>query len=944
MEKKRFLDIHIATFNARSLRTPEKLQELELALSDIKWDIIGISEMRRYGEGIEDYGNFILHYKGETPGLYGVGFLVKKGLAEKIGEIKGVSERIAVLNIELPVKNAEKWSIIQAYSPTESNKKDDIRKIEKFYEDLHLTIENSHKNIIVMGDFNGQIGKRNNFGEEYTIGLYGSGKRTNNGERLVTFALQHKLSILNSFFKKKKNKKWTWTSPNGIHKNEIDFVMSNNPKFFKDVSIIHNLNFHSDHKMVRAALTGIPMKRTRKYLINNSRIVCTGESEALSANLKLLAKNQHFNKDLSIEEKYNKFIQILKEATRKTNTEDNRAISKQTQELLQERKNLIKGKEDKYKISEISKKINEQIRKDRKIKRDNTMKKHIEKTGGIKKAIKELTEKKDWMPKVKTDKNNYTCKRPEILELATDYYKKLYKSNKSGRAQINELESVGTNITPTILTEETMKAINSQKIDKTPGSDQITNELLKSVASTIAPILTELFNDIIETEDIPTDWTKSTIILLHKKGDKGDIGNYRPISLMSNVYKVFSKIILSRITTTLDENQPKEQAGFRSKFSTIDHIHVVRQIIQKYKEYNKSFYVGFVDFNKAFDSLEHSFIWQALQSQGVEAKFIKILQNIYCGSVAQVRLEKTGRQFPIERGVRQGDPISPKLFTAVLENIFRNINWEKNGININGENLNHLRFADDLVLFSECPEKLQHMLQELSDQSAKAGLSMNTAKTKIMTNSTKTYNITVNNEKIEYVEEYVYLGQLISPSDTMQKEIDRRIANTWKRYWSLSEIMKNKDMPMKDKRKVYNTCILPCLIYGCQTWALTKKQLNKINICQNNIERSITGIKRKDKIRLTYVKNITKLKSVEKVHKMQKWRWAGHMLRETQEKWTKNVTEWYPRDGHRSKGRKNQRWEDDFKRIAGGEWLRKSKDRTLWKTLEEAYVERQAVS
>nr|XP_037875874.1 uncharacterized protein LOC119630450 [Bombyx mori] len=165
MEKKRFLDIHIATFNARSLRTPEKLQELELALSDIKWDIIGISEMRRYGEGIEDYGNFILHYKGETPGLYGVGFLVKKGLAEKIGEIKGVSERIAVLNIELPVKNAEKWSIIQAYSPTESNKKDDIRKIEKFYEDLHLTIENSHKNIIVMGDFNGQIGKRNNFGE-----------------------------------------------------------------------------------------------------------------------------------------------------------------------------------------------------------------------------------------------------------------------------------------------------------------------------------------------------------------------------------------------------------------------------------------------------------------------------------------------------------------------------------------------------------------------------------------------------------------------------------------------------------------------------------------------------------------------------------------------------------------------------------------------------------
>lgn len=106
----------------------------------------------------------------------------------------------------------------------------------------------------------------------------------------------------------------------------------------------------------------------------------------------------------------------------------------------------------------------------------------------------------------------------------------------------------------------------------------------------IAPILTDLFNEILETETIPKDWTKSTTVLLHKKGSKEEIGNYRPISLMSNIYKVFSKVILSRITTTLDENQPREQAEFRSKFSTIDHIHVLRQILQKYSEYNKCYY------------------------------------------------------------------------------------------------------------------------------------------------------------------------------------------------------------------------------------------------------------------------------------------------------------------------------------------------------------------
>ena len=84
------------------------------------------------------------------------------------------------------------------------------------------------------------------------------------------------------------------------------------------------------------------------------------------------------------------------------------------------------------------------------------------------------------------------------------------------------------------------------------------------------------------------------------------------------------------------------------------------------------------------------------------------------------------------------------------------------------------------------------MLQQLSDQSIKAGLTMNTSKTKIMTNASQLNNIIVNNEKIEYVNEYVYLGQIIAPQDTMHKEIDRRIANTWKRFWSLSEIMTNQ--------------------------------------------------------------------------------------------------------------------------------------------------------
>ncbi|XP_023936149.2 craniofacial development protein 2-like [Bicyclus anynana] len=343
-------DYYIATINCRSLRTPEKLQELELSIEELKWDIIGISEMRKFGEGIEDHGKYILHYKGETPGLYGVGFMVKRNLLNNIEELRGISERIAILNIKLPIngEKEEKWTIIQAYSPTESDKNEDITKIEKFYNDLQSTIENAYKNIIVMGDFNGQIGKQKN-GEEFTLGRYGIGNRSKNGTRLVNFALETRLSILNSFYKKKPSKKWTWISPNGLYKNEIDFIMSNNTKAFKDVSVINNLNFNTDHRMVRATLAGTRSKEKRPFHNKYSTIQYTGNTELLLNNLKTSLDNEFKNQE-SLQEKYNKLLNQIKIVTRKTNTNDKKGISLKIKELLGERKNLIrqekKGKQN----------------------------------------------------------------------------------------------------------------------------------------------------------------------------------------------------------------------------------------------------------------------------------------------------------------------------------------------------------------------------------------------------------------------------------------------------------------------------------------------------------------------------------------------------------------------------------------------------------------------
>ncbi|GBP54675.1 Retrovirus-related Pol polyprotein from type-2 retrotransposable element R2DM; Endonuclease [Eumeta japonica] len=241
----------------------------------------------------------------------------------------------------------------------------------------------------------------------------------------------------------------------------------------------------------------------------------------------------------------------------------------------------------------------------------------------------------------------------------------------------------------------------------------------------------------------------------------------------------------------LDEQQPIEQAGFRRDYSVLDHIHSVRQIIEKYREYQLVYYLAFVDYSKAFDSLIHANIWEALREQGIEQKYIRLIRNVYKNSSACIQLEKKGDPFKIQKGVRQEDPLSPKLFSAVLEMTFKSFEWQNLGLNIDGRTLTHLRFADDIVLFAKTLDDLVRMLNELASESRKIGLKLNPEKTKVMTNGNKS-SIKVGDSEIDYVDEYIYLGQLISPQDNINKEIKRRVAKSWKRYWGLREVMKDK--------------------------------------------------------------------------------------------------------------------------------------------------------
>ncbi|KAH7673194.1 hypothetical protein AAVH_26712 [Aphelenchoides avenae] len=285
---------------------------------------------------------------------------------------------------------------------------------------------------------------------------------------------------------------------------------------------------------------------------------------------------------------------------------------------------------------------------------------------------------------------------------------------------------------------EVENALKRFKIEKAPGPDGITAEMLKAGGELLWEQLAKLFTDCMRKKRIPLKWKESRSVLLYKKGDPNDVKNYRPICLLPVIYKLFTKISVIRITEQLDAAQPPEQAGFRRGFCTLDHMQALNQVPGRAREKDMRLYLVFVDYEKAFHSIEINVVLNELGSQGVSSNYVDILEDVYDGCTTEIKLFHSPVTIPIKRGVGQGDTISPKLFTAALEEVIKPLGWESRkgcGITIEGRKLTHLRFADDIVLIGSTIREVERRLEELNRATESAGLRINRSKTKWMSYS-----------------------------------------------------------------------------------------------------------------------------------------------------------------------------------------------------------------
>ena len=252
---------------------------------------------------------------------------------------------------------------------------------------------------------------------------------------------------------------------------------------------------------------------------------------------------------------------------------------------------------------------------------------NILKNGKGAKEINKMCRTKTRMTKLKKKDGTVTSNRKEMLDICAEFYKDLYSSDPNHRKQASVTSSDQTEI-PSILKAEVERAIKQMKDNKAPGIDDISSDVYKEGGTEVIEQLTGLYNQILKEKKLPQSWKEAKIILLYKKGDKADIKNYRPISLLSHAYKIFTRIIQNRIKHILDTNQPREQAGFREGYSTTDHLQALNQLIEKANEYQLKLCIGFIDYEKAFDSVEHDNLFAALRKVGVNEGYVKIIEDI----------------------------------------------------------------------------------------------------------------------------------------------------------------------------------------------------------------------------------------------------------------------------------------------------------------------------
>ena len=392
------------------------------------------------------------------------------------------------------------------------------------------------------------------------------------------------------------------------------------------------------------------------------------------------------------------------------------------------------------------------------------------------------------------------------------------------------------------------RVIKAQKQKKTPGPDNCPAELIKWLNDDNRNFLLDCYNDILETNAYPDSFKLANIVSIYKKGDATKMQNYRPISLLQVLYKIFAGLIKNRLIETYDPWIQQSQFGFRPKKSTTQAIFIARRLMDMAERTGSNLSIILLDWKMAFDKVNQEKLMQVLRRLRIPPRMLIALQHIYDNPKFRVATQEHQSDYFIQHsGIRQGCPLSPYLFVLLMSALFCDIkdrlNTPKQKEPIEGLEYTEVLYADDTLIFGNHTQNINRHLKEIQVESKYYNMELNLD---------KCINITINRKQssVKYVDgtlvprkkTAMYLGTTLTDTVDNHNEIMNRLTACTRTADRLKLFWNKANTTVKWKIQVFHAIVRSKLLYGLETLQLSVADQNRINSFQIKSYRRILHI------------------------------------------------------------------------------------------------------
>ena len=752
----------VASLNVRTAKSIAKLAETSVMLKDKNIDVCCLQEMRWNGKGIIELEYYNCYYSGEGQ-HHGVGIMVRKelcGLVKKWVVDAELSSRIIMMKIG-------SINIASVYAPTESSY--NMEEKEKFYIRLKATLKKFAKRIptLILGDFNARIASAESGHPSIGNFITKSIQRTNdNGSLMLEFALENSMVIANSYFRHNYNKKYTWTHAKGA-KAELDYILINkNWKQLITNVIVKDPIVKTDHRLL-IATTRLKFSEPRKSRPSSSKLLL---SDDIRNQLKDEDRYLEFDELNCVEDKWEKLKDAVtidhptpqpKEPLADKLLSDNRNVTpaETMEKLWNERANDLRN------ASETG--------------NSRVFYSLLRKAVGYKHRSKDIP-CKDIIAQIKETSGEFVENLDPTQQKIVEYREK----------EANE----GLVAPPTF--DEVYYAAKSLSNNKCSGNDGIPAEVWKEEVpcKKLHELIVSIWDD-----KLPEEWKIGNVIALPKPK-----GGFRTIALQSSAYKVYAKVVQTRIRDHVKVFVTPTQNGFVAGRSTVDAIYRADRYREKAVEYDEKIKLVLLDFSKAFDKIKHSAMIEAFEQMDMPVGYRWRILEI----VRRCKMKcKNGACIETANGTRQGCCLSPTLFICVMALLTRQLNCV------------HIEYADDLCVVVPVSEDVQELISTTKSVSEPLGLILNESKTEVFEASRESWK---RGESVNY------LGLRIGNN---RQCVQERLSKANSVYGQLYHKLFKPTVPvsLRTKINVLFTTSVSVLLYGIQCLALSEIDVKRLD-------------------------------------------------------------------------------------------------------------------